>query len=136
MLRPYEVPSLKLSSLCTHVVVLPPRRALVQYERIRISHHVTDSEETTALEEPEETHCDAAMNTDLTMDDINELEKQLNEVKKDLKQVKDESEMQLFRVENTGSDDNKVKYYSGFSTFSVLIACLNFLGPSVNKFIY
>ena len=46
---------------------------------------MTESEEATTCEEPEEMHCDVAVNTDLTVDDINEPEKQLNEVKNDLK---------------------------------------------------
>ena len=56
MLR-HEVSSFKLPSLPTRIVVMPPRIPLVQYERIIIRHHVTESEETNTCEEPEETHC-------------------------------------------------------------------------------
>ena len=69
-----EVPSLKLSPLPICVVVAPPYRLLSRYKRKRISHHVTESEKKTITgEEPEQTH--VAVNTDLTMDDIHELEK-------------------------------------------------------------
>ena len=54
-LRPDEVPSLKLPSLPTRVVVAPPRRPLFRYDRKRIIHHVTESE-------AEQTHGDVAVN--------------------------------------------------------------------------
>ena len=66
------------------------------------------------------------------MADIEELEKQLKGAKKD----PCEHEKQLFRVENISNDNSKVKYYTGFSTFSALMVCYNVLGPSVNKLNY
>ena len=79
---------------------------------------------------------DAAENTDLTMADILELENQLCEVKEELSQLKSKCNKLQFRIESISNDDNKIRFYTGFSTFPLLLACFNFLGPSVNNLTY
>ena len=82
MLRCDEVPSLNLPSLPTRVHLQPPRRPLVR--RQPISSIISEPEE--AAEDGLEVTAacnDAAVNTDLTMANILELENQLCEVKED-----------------------------------------------------
>ena len=79
---------------------------------------------------------DAAVNTDLTMADILQLENQLCELKEDLSQLKSKCDRLQFIIENVSDDDNKIKFYTGFSTFALLLACFNFLGPSVHNLNY
>ena len=132
ILRFDEVPSLNLPCLSTCVVVLPPHRLLIRYEQRKTvgqsSQHIA-TEPDADHEDPEVKNIDVAVNTDLTTSDIEELEKQLQEAKKDLC----EHEKQIFRVENISNDNSKVKYYTGFSTFSALMVCYNVLGPSVQQ---
>ena len=108
-----EVPSLKLPSLPTNVHRQPLRRPLLR-------HHTCSSTETAdpvevEISNLEFTYSDAAVNTDLTMVDIEEIESQLREVKEELLQVKSEVKKQQFRVENISDDDDKIKFYTGFS---------------------
>ena len=39
-------------------------------------------------------------------------------------------------VIHISDNDAKVRFYTGFSTFSALLVCLNFLGPAVNRLKY
>ena len=39
-------------------------------------------------------------------------------------------------MENICDDDGKVKFYTGFTTFSALMICFNLLGPSVDNLTY
>ena len=48
----------------------------------------------------------------------------------------DLKERELFRLKHISDDDAKVRFYTGFSTLSELMACFNFLGPSVNHLKY
>ena len=43
---------------------------------------------------------------------------------------------EFIRVESISDNDQKVKFYTGFSTFAALMVCFNFLGPCVNKLVY
>ena len=47
----------------------------------------------------------------------------------------DLKEKQHLHLKGIG-DDNKVRFYTGFATLSVLMVCFNFLGESINKFHY
>ena len=78
-----EVPSLSLPSIPTNVHRQPPRRPLLR-------HHTCSSTKTADLVEVEisdleVTYSDAAVNTDLTMVNVEEIESQLlREVKEEL----------------------------------------------------
>ena len=43
---------------------------------------------------------------------------------------------QHFRLKNISLNDNTLKFYTGFGTFSALMVCFNFLGPAVNNLNY
>ena len=74
------------------------------------------------------------------MHDIESLERELCEVKCQLQQSEqvqhDLKERQLFTLKHVSDDDAKVRFYTGFSTLSALMACFNFLGPSANHLKY
>jgi hypothetical protein len=42
------------------------------------------------------------------------------------------TEKQRFRTSSISDDNAKVRFYTGFSTFSALLACFKFLGPAVD----
>ena len=70
------------------------------------------------------------------MHDIETRERKENELTSNLENTKMKLQKQLFRVENVCDDDSKVRFYTGFITFSALMACFNFLGPTVDKLTY
>lgn len=41
-----------------------------------------------------------------------------------------------FRILKIGGDSKKVRFYTGFTSMSVLIACFDYLGPAVNNLKY
>jgi len=132
MLPPDKVPSLKLPALPMQVSPPPPRRPLLHC----------------ALPEPGDidrpdsnvTRCDAAVNTDLTGADLDGLERELRDLKDKLTQVECASEnlrkQQTFRLGNISDDDNKVRFYTGFTLMAALMVCFNFFGPYVNMLNY
>ena len=40
-----------------------------------------------------------------------------------------------FRIEQIQNDDDAVRFYTGFPTFKILMACFVFLGESVSKLV-
>ena len=42
----------------------------------------------------------------------------------------------IYCVKNIRDDDSKVKFFTGFTTFSALMICFNLLGPSVDNLTY
>ena len=70
------------------------------------------------------------------MHDIETRERKENELTSNLENTKMKLQKQLFRVKNVCDDDSKVRFYTGFITFSALMACFNFLGPTVDKLTY
>lgn len=132
MLQPGEIPTLKLPVLPTQVSLPPPRRPLIRYtlpeqgDRPRSSAGVVYS--------------DAAVNTDLTGADLESLEKELSEIKEKLQVSQNDCEdlkgKQQFRLKSISDDNAKVRFYTGFSTLSALMACFTLLGQSVNKLNY
>ena len=121
MLRCDEVPSLKLPSLPTAVAVPAPRRPLVRsLPQYLLNHEEENSEEYSTVVK----FHDIGVNTDLTMHDI-----EVVEMKTEAKFDK-----QLFRLENV-RDDNKVKFYTGFATFSALMVCFNVLGSTTVRIV-
>ena len=70
------------------------------------------------------------------MQDIESLELKMKELNENLKETESKCQQQLFCVENIRDDDSKVKFYTGFTTFSALMICFNLLGPSVDNLTY
>jgi hypothetical protein len=137
ILRPDEVPSLKLPSLPTRVLVPTPQRTLIRHSQTNCADsNETISSDSETLGLGHITHSDVAINTHLIMADIDSLETKLKEIEKNVTEAECNYSKQAFRVENISDDDNKVKFYTGFSTFAALMVCFNFLGPSVNKLAY
>ena len=130
-LRLHEVPTLKLPKLAMQVSLSPPCRRLLRHA---LPERQPESSESGACKVMKRSN--AAVNTHLTCANIESLEKELSEVKCQLQQFEqvqhDLKERQLFRFKNIGDDDAKVRFYTGFSTLSALMACFNFLGRSVN----
>ena len=70
------------------------------------------------------------------MTDIDELETQLKNAKANLQRSELQQEKQVLKLENMKDDNTKVKFYTGFASFSTFMVCFNFLGPSVSKLYY
>ena len=134
MLRSDEVPSVNLPILPTRVSQPTPRRHLIRNTML-----YTDSsaqEESGSIEHC----CDVGVNTDMSMSDLAEIERELNSVKEQLKTSRieyvDEVEKQKFGLKSIGEDDANVRFYTGFTSLSVLMVCYNFLGPAVDNLSY
>ena len=135
MLRPDEVPTVNIPTLRTQVTLPVPRRVLVRHltEEKRL-----ESEPRTDPVLP--TYKDASVNTDLTYVILDSLEEELKSVKEKLRVSEKECEELegkcVLRLSNIRDDNDKVRFYTGFSTIGLLMACFNFLGPCVNKLNY
>lgn len=131
MLGPDDVPTLNLPTLATRVTTPPSRRPLN-----RVS--LTRDPKSTRHEPPK--FCNVGINTELTIADVEKLENEGMELKKKLKRTeekRDEAQTnQHFRLEKISSNDAKVRFYTGFSSFAALMICFNFLGDSVNTLNY
>ena len=72
--------------------------------------------------------CDACVQTDLSGSDI---EVVVDDLKEKLKQSEQECEVEIenqrFQTSHISGNDAKVRFYTGFSTFSALLVCFNFL---------
>ena len=139
LLRWDEVPSLKLPLLPTQVTESTSRRPLVRHIDsldCKSSSYCNVEDETMASNADcnEVVYCGIGVNTDLIMQDIESLE--LKELNENLKETESKCQQQLFCVENIRDDDSKVKFYTGFTTFSALMICFNILGPSVDNLTY
>ena len=109
MLRSDEVPTVKLPTLPTQVTPTTSRRQLVR----------CTLPECTSKSNPECSkilYADAAVNTDMTLADIEALEKGVSELKDQLHQ----SEQACADISN---DNDKIRFYTGFSTLAALMAC-------------
>ena len=86
------------------------------------------------------TFCDMAVQTDLTSSDIQALELEVDslhmKVKLSQRECEAAEEKQRFRTSSISDDNAKVRFYTGFSTFSALLVCFNFLGPAVDRLNY
>ena len=131
LLRWDEVPSLKLPLLPTRVTELTSQRPLVR----KSSSNVEDETMASNADCTEVVFCDIGVNTNCTMQDIESLELNVKELN-DLKETESKCQQQLFRVENIRDGDSKVKFYTGFKTFSALMNCFNLLGSSVDNLLY
>ena len=85
-------------------------------------------------------YCDAATNTELTWLEIEDMEKKLDVTKKKIEEYKAEcsdlKQKQHLRLSNIQDDDEKVRFYTGFSSYAGLMVCFNFLGKRSSKLNY
>ena len=83
---------------------------------------------------------DASVNTDLTCVMLDSSEEELKRVKKKLgvsqKECDELEEKCVLQLSNIRDDNDKVRFYTGFSTIALLMVYFNFLGPSVSKLNY
>ena len=126
-LRPDEYPTLNLPSLPTQVSVPPPRRQLIRYSLPEKRKRCNEDET-----EREVLYSNVETNTELTWFAINEMENKLNEMTKQVEECRLEcnslKEKEHLRLNNIKDDNEKIKFYTGFSTIKLLMICFNFLG--------
>ena len=137
-LRPDEVPSLKLPLLPTQVTKPPPRRPLVRHELPERRGEKRKRSEDKDSREVQ--YCDATTNTEIIGIEIDEMQSDLDKAVKEIEQYKlecsDLKEKQHLRLKNIQGNDDKIKFYTGFTTFTMLMACFNFLGKASSKLNY
>lgn len=133
-LRPDEYPTLKLPLLPMKVSAPPPRRELLRHD-LPVKKRKCNSEA-----ESEILYCDAQTNTELTWLEIEDMEKELDATKKEIEEYKAEcsalKQKQHLRLSNIQEDDEKVRFYTGFPSYAVLMICFNFLGKGSSKLNY
>ena len=133
-MRVDEVPSLKLPSLPTQVFVPPPRKQLVRHESPKKRKRTKEKSCREVL------YCDAETNTDIIGIEIDEMQAELYKVVKEAEQCKLEcselKEKQNLRLNNIQGDNDKIKFHTGFTTFTMLMTCFNFLGKASSKLNY
>ena len=121
-LRPDEYPTLNLPSLPTQVSVPPPRRQLIRYSLPEKRKRCNEDEI-----EREVLYSNVETNTELTWFAINEMENKLNEMTKQVElECNSLKEKEHLRLNNIKDDNEKIKFYTGFSTFKLLMICFNF----------
>lgn len=81
-----------------------------------------------------------AVNTELAWDrQVQELRQQIQLLQQRVAELEGRPEVNEnshFRLSNISDDDNMVCFYMGFTNYSTLMACYNFLGPAVNHLTY
>ena len=134
-MRPDEYPTLNLPSLPTQVSVPPPRRQLIRYSLPEKRKRCNEDET-----EREVLYSNVETNTELTWFAIDEMENKLNEMTKQVEECRLEcnslKEKEHLRLNNIKDDNEKIKFYTGFSTFKLLMICFNFLGDISSKLNY
>ena len=135
-LRPDEYPTLKLPLLAAQVSVPPPRRELVRHDLPVKKRKCYGEVETSS----DILYCDAQTNTELTWLEIEDMEEELHATKKEIEEYKAEcsilKQKQHLRLSNVQEDDEKVRFYTGFSSYAALMVCFNFLGKGSSKLNY
>ena len=74
-----------------------------------------------------------SVNTDVTLRDLQELEKKLPVLENEMKEKCDHMQ---FRLTNISHDDKMVAFYTGFPSFATMKACFEYLGPAANYLSY
>jgi len=133
-LRKDEFPTLNLPVLPTSATV-PAKRKSPRKRR------ETSSESDGTSEEGDSDTDDITLNnescsTELTMVDIQGMEKQLEEMKQKVAELKRENHSLKFTLDNIACTDKKVSFYTGFPSRAALMVFFKFLGPAVNELIY
>ena len=80
-------------------------------------------------ERQSELDIDASTQTEVQMEEIDDLKSKVMELEKKLEKAK-------FRLDNIKHDDGRVTFYTGFPSFPTLKAFYDFLGPSVENLKY
>ena len=129
LLRPDEYPSVNLPVLSITTSQAKPRKP----PAVRIVQPVDTSSNTSdgrSCEEEPIQMIDAGIQvSDDSKNVIAELTKKISSLEEQLFASK-------FRLENVCEDDNKILFYTGFSDYTTLKVCFNYLGPGVHKLIY
>ena len=103
-----------------------PRRLLVRnVPKCSLNHEEESSEEPSTVDKLR----DIGINTKAVEMKVDEIDDKLEKTEAKLNK-------QVFRLENIRDDDSKVKFYTGFTTFSMLMLCFNVLESAVDKLIY
>ena len=80
-------------------------------------------------------YCDAETNTDIIGIEIDEMQADLYKAVKEAEQCKLEcselKEKQNLRLNNIQGDNDKIKFYTGFTTYTMLMTCFNFFGKGI-----
>ena len=70
-----------------------------------------------------------SINTDVTLRDLQELEKKLPVLENEMRILKEKFDHMQFRLANISHDDKMVAFYTGFPSFATMKACFEYLGP-------
>ena len=70
------------------------------------------------------------------MNEIEFLERKVDELHENVKEAETECQKQLFHLENVFDDDKKLKFHTGFASYSAVMVCFNLFGPAVDKLVY
>ena len=77
-----------------------------------------------------------SINTDVTLRDLQELEKKLPVLENEMRILKEKFDHMQFRLANISHDDKMVAFYTGFPSFATMKACFEYLGPAANYLSY
>ena len=132
--QPNEYPTLNLPTLSTQVT--KPRKQ--KSPRKRIFSLPTDesddcSGETKSLNESVSS---VATSTDVSGEDIEALVKECELLRR--KSLESESKLKSaqLRISSVEFDDKMIQFYTGFTSYKLLKACFDFLGPAVENLNY
>ena len=79
---------------------------------------------------------DAQSNTDLTGDDVEQLQQKVEALTQEVCSLKKQVVSLRFSLQSISMDDKKVVFYTGFPTYASLEVCFEFLRPSVHELMY
>ena len=72
----------------------------------------------------------------VTGQDIEALETECEQLKRSLEENQAKLKAVEFQVDSIKHDDKQIHYYTGFSSYRILKACFDFLGPAASNLTY
>ena len=133
-LRPDEYPTLNLPTLSTQVTQQRKRKSPRKREFTLPTEESDDcSGETEAVNESVSS---VATSTDVHGEDIEALVKECELLRRKLVESESKLKSAQLRISSVEYDDKIIQFYIGFTSYKLLKACFDFLGPAVENLNY
>ena len=133
-LRPDEYPTLNLPTLSTQVTQQRKRKSPRKREFTLPTEESDDcSGETEAINESVSS---VATSTDVRGEDIEALVKECELLRRKLVESESKLKSAQLRISSVEYDDKMIQFYTGFTSYKLLKACFDFLGPAVENLNY
>ena len=77
--------------------------------------------------------CTSSVMTEMTMEDLSRLEQDIQQLREDNRHLREAITRQALDEQSLESDNNKVRFFTGLPSFTILMALYNFICPCVKE---